>query len=68
MDTSNEKYFKAIKIAQLYIGKDTAFREMLDHMVEDPTAGSERNLPQRMRKMIDEMDELIEKTVIPYPW
>lgn len=68
MNTSDEKYFKAIKIAQLYIGKDTAFREMLDHMVEDPTAGSNRNLPQRMRKMIDEMDKLIENSVTPYPW
>lgn len=68
MNTSDEKYFKAIKIAELYIGKDTVFREMLDHMIEDPTAGSKRNLPQRMRKMIDEMDELIEKTVIPYRW
>jgi len=68
MQNSSEKYLKAIKIAQLYIGKDTAFREMLEDMVDDPTAGSKRNLPQRMRKMLDEMDKLIENTVIPYRW
>jgi len=67
MQNSSEKYIKAIKIAQLYIGKDTAFREMLEHMIDDPTAGSQRNLPQRMRKMLDEMDKLIQNTV-PYRW
>lgn len=68
MQDSSEKFLKAIKIAQLYIGKDTAFREMLEHMVDDPTVGSKRNLPQRMRKMIDEMDKLIEDCVTPFRW
>lgn len=68
MNKADEKYFKAIEIAQIYIGTHTAFREMLEHMVEDPSQATLRNLPQRMLKMLNEMDDRIEKTVSPYPW
>lgn len=68
MNKADEKYFKALEIAQIYIGTHTAFREMLEHIAEDPSQATLRNLPQRMLKMLNEMDDRIEKTVSPYHW
>lgn len=55
------KFFQAFKVTQREIGEYSAFREMLDHLIENPSEALNKDLPRRMRKILIEMDQIIER-------
>jgi len=54
------KYYRAYRLVQREIGEPSSFREMLDTLVENPQEGIAKDLPYRMRKILTDLDRMID--------
>ena len=55
------KHFHAFKIVDRELGDNSAFREMLDSLIHEPQEALDRDLPKRMRKILDYVDREVAK-------